>query len=239
MTLMASADLLSDFKFFRGRPTTDEESTDVQIYRLLTLAQQQVAAEITALYPRFVAGAPVAMTTTDGGITYSISGTDEDSLPIVPFGHAEVYASNTSGELFGSTYAGREGDVVFEGDAIRIPGGQTRTFTSGPYIRYAAQTGTLDATHPPTLPSVCRPMITYRALVLWANRGGVRDPQPYEQMYQQAWLGANPGGGDVGIRGLIATQYAQGLTAATAAQAWWRAWVSSLNANSFRSLAVI
>lgn len=228
MTLFASADLLSDFKYLRGRPTTDEESTDAQIYRLLTLAQQHVASEVTSKFPRFVVGAPALMVTTDSGATYHINATDEDSQQVYPFGHAEVYASSTAGELFASTYANREGDVVFEGNKIRIPGGQTRTFTSGPYIRYAAVPGTLSASSEPTLPAIVRPLIVYRALVLWGNRGGERDVAPYEEMYQAAWMGANPRNGDVGIQGLLATQYAQSATAATAALQWWRTWVMSL-----------
>lgn len=228
MTLFSRTDLLADFKYQRGRPSTDEESTDAQIYRLLTLAQQQVASDITAKFPRFVVGAPALMATSDSGATYYVNTTDEDSNQVYPFGHAEVYASSTAGELFGSTYANREGDVVFEGNKIRIPGGQTRTFTSGPYIRYAAMPGTIDASTNPTIPAVCKPLIVYRALVMWANRGGERDPQPYEEMYRTAWLGANPQMGDVGIQGLIATQYAQSATAATAALQWWRTWVMSL-----------
>lgn len=238
MTLLSSTDLLSDFRFFSGRPAVDGETSDAEVYRLLTLAQQQVATEVTALYPRLVVGAPVQMVTTDSGLTYHINAVDEDNLAVVPFGHAEVFVSATGGELFGSTYAGREGDVVFEGDHIRIPGGVTRTFTAGPYIRYGSIPGTLNAATAPTLPAVCRPLITYRALVLWSNRGGMRDPRAFEDMYQQAWLGANPSAGDVGVRGLLATQYAQGFAAAAAAQAWWRSWLASLTMPGYPALVV-
>ena len=227
MTLYASADLLSDFKFFANRTANDSALTDAQIYRLLTLGQQQVAASVTAVFPRLLMAAPALMTTTDSGLTYQINATDEDGLAVAPFGHAELYATNPNGgELYGSSYAGGGwGDVVFEGNKVRLAGGQARTFTAGPYIRYVALPGTLDGSTQPTLPPVLRPLIVYRALVLWANRGGTRDPRPYEEMYQQTWRGS--GNGDWGILGLLHTQYKGMNDAATEGVNWWRAWVAN------------
>lgn len=228
MTLFASADLLSDFKFFANRTSNDASLTDAQIYRLLTLGQQQVAASIAAVFPRQMMGAPALMTTSDAGVTYVISGTDEDGDSPTPFGHAEVYATNPNGgELFGSSYAGGGwGDFVLEGNTLRAAGGQARTFAAGPYIRYVAMPGTLSASSAPTLkPAAARPLIVYRALVLWANRGGTRDGRPYEEMYQQAWRGT--GNGDWGLLGLLHTQYKGSMDSALEGVNWWRAWVAN------------
>ena len=124
---------------------------------------------------------------------------DEDGQPITPFGHAEVYASSQGGaELYGSTYSGGTGDVVFEGNKIRIANGYTRQYSAGPYIRYVAMPGTISGAAEPTLqPPAARQLITTRALVMWAGRGGLRDAQSYEQMYRTAWngTGAYPSNG--------------------------------------------
>jgi hypothetical protein len=227
MTLFSSTDLLADFDFFANRTSNDASLTDAQKYRLLTLAQQEVAKGVATAFPRFLMGAPALMTTSDGGLTYAINGTDEDGLTIRPFGHAEVYLKLPSGrELYGSTYAGGVGDVVFEGGVIRLPRMVEKVYDGGPYIRYVAMPGTLNASTAPTLPSVLRPLIVYRALVLWANRGGLRDPRPFEDMYGQAWSGAGRPG-DYGIVGLIGTQYKNGLDGALAGQAWWRSWMAT------------
>lgn len=218
MTLFASANLLDDFKFFANRTSNDSALTDPQIYRLLTLAQQQVAGEMAALFPRMLMGAPALMTTADGGLTYTINGTDEDGESVTPFGHAEVYAKVDGRELWGSMFGSQTGDVVFEGNTIRLPRASARTFDSGPYIRYVAMPGTLNASNEPTLmPPDARPLITYRALILWANRGGTRDPRPYQELYDSLWGTKIP---------LYTTQYKRSADSALAGQQWWRWWMS-------------
>ncbi len=228
MTLFASADLLADFKFSANRSANDASLDDAQIYRLLTLAQQAVVADVAAVFPRLMMGAPALMVTTDSGLTYHINGTDEDGEDITPFGHAEVYAMLPNGaELYGSSYGGWTGDAVFEGNKLRMPNMTARTFTSGPYIRYVAMPGTLSAASQPTLrPPNLRPLIVYRALEMWANRGGTRDSRPYAEMYRTAWSGTGAPGSN-GLLGLLHTQYRNGYDAAMQGVAWWRAYVSA------------
>lgn len=224
MTLFASADLLSDFRYQSGRPNVDEETTDAQAYRLLTLAQRAITNEVAAMFPRFLMGAPALMTTSDGGLTYTINGTDEDAATVTPIGHAEVYATNPSGrDLWGSTYGGRDGDVVFEGNKLRMPGGVAGTFSSGPYIRYVAPSGTLNASTAPSLPPLLRPLIVPSALVMWASRGGLRDPKPYQRLYDLLWTGHT---GTSGILATLSTQYLHSTDAALAGAKWWRYWLS-------------
>jgi hypothetical protein len=219
MTMHASADLLSDFKFWAMRPDTDESLTDAQIYRLLTLAQQQVSSDVATLFPRFLMNAPVLMTTSDGGITYTISGTGEDGETVAPLGHAEVYATSAGYELYGSTYGGGGGDVVFEGTKIRMPQGRTGTYGSGPYIRYVSTPGTLNASTQPTLHPLVRPLLVPQALKLWAMRGGQRDPAPYVSLYDQVWRGPSGLGG---LLGALSTQYLRSMDAALEGVQWWR-----------------
>lgn len=218
--MYTSAELLSDFKFWANRPDTDESLTDVQIYRLLTLAQQQEAMDLASRFPRMSMSAPTLMTTADNGKTYTLSTTDADGNTEMPFGHAEVYATDPNGrELYGSSYAAAAGDVVFEGARIRIPAGVTQSFGSGPYIRYVPVPGTLNADNEPTMqPPFARQLIVFRALVLWANRGGMRDPKPFQEMYDRAF--------DSVLRAL-ATQYARQNDAAVSGIKWWRHWLSN------------
>lgn len=218
--MYTSAELLSDFKFWANRPETDESMTDPQIYRLLTLAQQQEAMDLASRFPRMMMSAPTLMTTSDNGKTYTLSTSDEDGNTDTPFGHAEVYATDPNGrELYGSSYAAAAGDVVFEGNKIRVPAGTTTAFNSGPYIRYVPVPGALDANDEPTLqPPFARQLIVFRALVMWANRGGMRDARPFQEMYDKAF--------DTVVRALT-TQYARQADAAVSGIKWWRHWLSN------------
>lgn len=220
MALYDSADLLSRFLRYADRPDDDEDLTDTDVYAYLTDAQIQVVAEISALFPRLMMGAPALMTTADSGLTYTV-GTDSEGSTIYPFGHAEVYAQSSNGaELYGSTFGSYNGDFVMEGGKLRVPNGQTRTFNAGPYIRYVAQPLTISASAEPTLqPKQIRQLILYRALVLWANTGGHRDPRPFEEMYDRAWIGKNGG-----MLAMLTTQYRQSSNASMAGIEWWRFW---------------
>lgn len=215
MSILSSSDLLSDFKFFRGRPSTDEESTDTQLYRMLTLAQREVYDEFAPAFPRLFMVAPVLMTSSDGGLTYTIpTSSDEDGGTIIPLGHAEVYGAQVNGtELYASTYSPSMGGVIFEGDNIRIPGGNSFTFSSGPYIRYSAMPGTISGTSSPTLPHVLRDLIVPKALVIWAQRGSDLDETQWVTRYNT--LKQNK-------MSLLATQWKQANNVPS--REWWRQW---------------
>jgi len=225
MALYDSADLKTRFLRYADRPTDDEDLSTTDVYAYLTDAQVQVTGEIAALFPRLLMSAPGLMTTSDSGATYTISATDADGDTIYPFGHAEVYAKATNGaELYGSTYGQYDGDFVFEGSTIRVPGGNTRTFDAGPYIRYVPLSNVIDASNEPTLqPKQLRQLVLFRALVLWANTGGHRDPRPFEDLYQTAWLGPAR---NAGLLATLSTQYRHSHYSSLAGVQWWRWWTS-------------
>lgn len=224
MTMFASADLLAEFDFYTMRPGTDESYSTAQKYRILSLAQREVFTDLCALFPRLLMGAPELMVTTDSGATYTISGTNVDAGAIMPFGSAEVYGSATGRELYGSTYSGKEGDVVFEGAKIRMPAGGTRTFDTGPYIRYSAMPGVLDASTEPVLPSEVRGLIVPVALMKFANRGGLRDSTWARELYADVWAGPSRQGG---LLAALTKQYRHSADGSQAGVAWWRARMSA------------
>lgn len=228
MALWDSATLLQHFRDQFKRPSTDAAWPDATVYRFLSRAQQQVYADITAIFPRLLMGAPHAMETTDGGLTYHSTVTDSAGNPIYPFGHAEVYAESggvLTRELYGSTYGGYNGDVVFEGNTVRIPQKKTETFSGTLYLRCVQMPEEISAAREPILqPPFLRELIVYRALVLAANAGGQRDPAPYEDLYRTAWMGPTGAGGYLV---LLATQYSKGHDGALAGVAWWRWWVAT------------
>lgn len=233
MALMDAPTLLSDLRFYLMRPEVDESYSDAQLYRLLSQAQVMVVNEVAARWPRALMEAPTLLTTADNGVTYTVDALDADGDPVHPFGHAEVYGRLGGRELYGSTYAGREGDVVFEGGKIRFPGIRGRTFTAGPYIRYVKPCPVIDANTEPVLqPKDARILIVYRALVLAQSRGGLRTTDWAEELYEKAW-GGNPKTGEVGFMGRYATQYAQQNTPSMTGAQWWRSWATSLDGGNW------
>jgi hypothetical protein len=184
--LYSSPDLLARFKRYARRPTTDESLSDDAIYELLTEAQQEAAAEVALHIPGMMVGDPTLLSSSDGGVTYSF-GNDADGNAIVPL-VAELYAAVNGRELFASSYANRGGDFVIEGTKVRIPGNQSRVFAIGPYARFFATPGVLDADHDPTLvPMPLRTLIVARGLEKWAAIGGLRDRSPFTDLWTQAF----------------------------------------------------
>lgn len=180
-----SADLLSKFKLYANRPTTDEALSDAQIYTLLTQAQAQQMAKLAVYAPHAQMGDPVALTTADGGVTYTF-GTDDDGNPIFPLA-AQVYARIDGRELHASTWDSA-GDFVIEGNTIRAPGNKVRQYTTGPYARFIRADATISASSAPVLsPPAARELILWDALMLWAAVGGEIDAGPWEARYGKAW----------------------------------------------------
>lgn len=222
--LYASADLLQRVKDYLRRPATDAALTDATIYRFLGEAQQEVIEELVVHIPWAMVGAPTLMTTADSGATYTFA-TDSDAVAVQPIGYVEIFATNPNGRLlYADTYtriAG--GDFVIEGDHIRIPRGQTKTFTSGPYWRGVLPGDLLDGTHEPTLkPKTARPLLVYRACEKLQNIGALKDPTPFAEMYAQKFTA---------VLKAEKTAYAQAAQVGSAflGRHWWRQW----SANAF------
>ena len=209
MALYDSADLLAKCKQLSGVPATTEYPTDAAWYIDITTAHLRAVTMVATHAPHHMYEAPTILTSSDSGYTYDFA--DQ------PIGSIEIYESLTGRQLREGTFWDPGADYVFEGDRIRIPRGKTKTWSSGPYARYAkAPVAVAAATEPTLMPTYARALIVPETVGLWAARGGMRDPRPFFAMTQQLWYG-NPATGDLGILGLLKGETAFGGTQAYSA----------------------
>lgn len=111
-----SADLLTRFNAWAGRPTSDSIA-DAQKYQRLADGQEAVIVEIANVAQRSIIGPPTAMVTADGGYTWTF-GTDDNGYPIFPMGKASIYPNLDAIP----DYPWQPGlDYLDEGTQIRIP----------------------------------------------------------------------------------------------------------------------
>ena len=201
MATWDSADLLARCRDEAQEPSAGTATTDAQWYSLLTASQHRVYRLFAQHVPHVLVGAPVALSTADGGATYTFPSS------VYPLGYAEVREGTDGRVLWSGPNESWVADFVFEGDALRIPNGQTRTFSSGLYARYVTTPGTIDASTEPTLtPDWARILLVYDAVKTWASQGGLRDPSTWAQKFQHEWSGDPAVAGDVGICGALKTQ---------------------------------
>lgn len=185
MAAFDSADLLARLRTFTGRDSDDELLTEPLGYELLADAQRAAVLDIAARVPHAMMGAPVLLTSADGGSTYTF-GTDDDGNAAFVVGHCEVYARDGGQTLYASSYGDGEGDFVIEGDRIRIPRGQSRTFTTGPYARFQKVPLLLNASVAPVLKPVWgRMVIVYGAWQRFAAIAGLRDDRQPQELYDR------------------------------------------------------
>ena len=219
------ADLLANYcQLLSGRPANDQAMTPARWYALMTQGQDYVFHMIAGFCPESMVEAPVLLESDDGGHTYRLP-LDADEQEVFPVGLAEVRARR-NGQLLSLGPEWQDGvDLTPEGTKLRVPHGRARTFADGPYMRYSAPPGIIDATTEVTLkPKLARPLIAYHALYLWASRPpNPADPQYYLTMFQKAWSGDPLIPGDLGIMGVLAQQYLgqDGSADADAGGAWW------------------
>lgn len=212
-----SADLLARLRVALQRPSLDEAYTDDMLYSFLEEAQSYWMGQLAAHVPELNYSPPELLTTTDGGYTYQLG-----SEPLG--GHIEVRNGRDGNLLFPSTDWG-SGDVVLEGQTLRIPGGRSRLFPSGIYARYIKAPGLLNASNPPVMkPTFCRLLLVPRAAILYCIRGEARNPAPYEMQELRLWAGDPRIPGDTGYLGQLKTQFlGAGVVAADWGDpAWWR-----------------
>jgi len=183
-----SADLYDRFLLYLGRGNggvmdADELWTSARSYRALADAQEVVYSDVAPICPQAFVQAPVQLVTTDGGVTYTYPGS------AYPIAHTEVYAQETGGrQLYATSYGTWGGDFVIEGATIRTPGNRVRTYSSGPYARYAALPSRISSTVEPTLqPEPARELILFRALADAADvSAGMMDNSPWISRYVEA-----------------------------------------------------
>lgn len=182
-----SADLLDRFQMYLGRGTggamdADELWTTARCYTWLADAQEAVYADLAPVAPHAFVSAPVQLSTSDGGVTYTFGSA-------YPFGHVEVYAQESGGRpLYATTYGITGGDFVIEGDTLRTPGNRTRTYVSGPWARFTGFPARMSASVEPSLaPDAARELILFKALEAAADvSNGTMDNAPWIEKYAQA-----------------------------------------------------
>lgn len=196
MAFQTSAELLAGFKFYAHRPDVDESLDDDQIFILLSEGQEKVYGVLAVHVPDALIGAPALMSTADSGATYTFASS------VFPIGGVEIREGLDGRVLIPGTNWGNA-DYVWEGDTIRIPNGETETFSDGLYSRHIAMPADITALVEPTLsPSHARVLILYYALYLWAERGAgttQADPNRYLGLFQSALMGDPRIEGDMGI----------------------------------------
>lgn len=201
MADLDAADLLARLKATLQRPTTDDATTDAQLYTLLSNAQRKVLQMMAAHVPWVNYAAPEKLTTADSGATYTFA--------YYPLGHAEIRESRTGALLQPVPEWSNLWGYVQEGQTIRWPNGQTRTFADGPYARYCREPDVISGSVAPILkPDYARLGIVYEAAADWAMQGGLRDPSAYLLQAQRFLWGDANTPGHLGLIPSLKQQYA-------------------------------
>ena len=170
-----SADLLRRFNVLAGRPDADG-MTPAKKFAYLADAQDSVLTKIASIVPNVLYGAPAALTSSDGGYTWTF-GTDGDGYELFPIGKAHIYPDLQSIP----TAPLRPGiDYLDEGTRIRMP---NQVPWDGTLYWYGiTPPGLLSATVAPVLqPPSARILIVIEAVMQFAESAG-RDPNLADQM---------------------------------------------------------
>ena len=172
---------------------------DADWYAFLTEAQVYWYAQFATFVPHVLMGAPTLMTSADSGVTYTFSSS------VTPLA-VEVYDKLNGFPLRPGAYWDAAADYVWESSKIRMTRSRARTFSSGPYARYITPPTVIDGSTAPTLlPDYTRILLVYRALIDWAERGGMRPSEYWRAKEQDAWSG-NPQLGTLGFLGTLKYQ---------------------------------
>lgn len=209
-----SADLLARIKLELRLPTTTEEIDDAGLYLLLGDAQREIVVQISNVVPE-VMYILEKLSTADGGLSYQFD--------FEPLGHYELRRSPTGALMIPGPEWDQGADFVPFGQSIRFPGQKAKTFTDGPWARYVPTPAELDGTHAPTLmPVLARLLLPPTAAAIYARRGGLRDPAPYEEKANKIWFG-DPAKGNYGLLGALRQQtFLKGSEAIPASGGeWW------------------
>lgn len=211
MARFDSADLLARCIRIAKRPDTDREMEPADWYSHLADAQDHWAGVFATLFvPGPMHSAFTQMVTADGGKTYTIPGVTE--ILGVPVVRDAQYGAILDTQAY-----------ILDGATLRLP--YNAGFNFAPWIRAVAKPSEISASvQPVLLPDYARILLVYRACVLWASSGGLRDPAFYENLELKAWHG-QPETGEPGIRDRIALQYFPGdleLQEAFGTNVWYR-----------------
>lgn len=178
MATWDSAYLLGQFNRLAARPDTDA-ITSATKYIWLAEAQNEVVADIASRSPNVLYGAPAALSTSDGGFTFTF-GTDSNGYALFPMGKVGIYPTlNSIPDI-----PWNEGvDYLNEGIRIRIP--NNRTYAGTLYWRGITPPPDISASTQPSLfPEMARELITMTAVKNFAQAGNL-DPELAQQMMDQ------------------------------------------------------
>jgi hypothetical protein len=163
-TSWTSATCLTRFNQLAGRPTTDAIA-DAQKYVFLSDGQEAVLTELSTIVPNLLYPAPILMTSSDGGYTYTF-GTDGNGYALFPMGRAQIYPSLNAVP----DYPWRPGvDYLDEGTTIRMP---NNVPYAGPlYWRGMTQPAQMTAVVEPVIqPPSSRTLLVTKAVQLFAEQ---------------------------------------------------------------------
>ncbi len=164
MSLYDSADCLARLNDALARPSADDYS-DTAKYAKLADAQNEVYMDIAAVCPQALFEAPTALSTADGGQTFTFASA------VFPFGHIEVYPTLQS--VPDAPWS--EGlDYLNEGSRIRIPNNRSYSSTTL-YARYIKYPAVITSSQAPSIsPIQATELIVAKAAQLFGLRGALR-----------------------------------------------------------------
>lgn len=158
----ASADLLTRFNDLAGRPSTDAVTSTTK-YSFLAEGQREAFNDIALRCPEALFSAPAALTAASDRKTFTFGA---GVYPIAVELYPSLAAIPTDPLIEGI-------DFLAEGAQIRIP--NDRSWAGTIYGRWVAPPSDVDASTEPTLvPAQARELIVFKAVELFAERGGLR-----------------------------------------------------------------
>lgn len=168
-------DCVAVFRNEAGIPDTGAEFTAANICDRLARAQEKVLAALASRYANAFYQAPTALTTADGGKTFTF-GTDAQGQPIVPMGWVQIapnLSAFTDNLYFTGWVQGR--DYLDEGKLIRIP--SNRAYGGTLYARFVPYPPDINNASTPKVDPILNPpharnLIVLRAVSEWAAEGG-------------------------------------------------------------------
>lgn len=162
-----STDLLSRWNTYAGRPTTADAMGNPTKYQFLADAQQYVIDRIASIKPSVLYGAPTALTTADGGYTFTF-GVDGNGYALFPMGKAGIFPSL---QAIPNAPWQPGVDYLDEGTQIRMPNGRQWSGTLYWYGITPAQQ--MSAAIQPVLnPPPIRALIVLKAVADYARSAG-------------------------------------------------------------------
>lgn len=165
-----SSDLLTRFNLIAGRSSTGDAILDPTKYQYIADGEQYTITRIASIKPSILYGAPAALTTTDGGYTFTF-GTDGNGYALFPMGRARIFPSLAA---IPSAPWNPGTDYLDEGVQIRMP--NNTPYTGTLYWYGLTPTQQISATVQPMLqPPEIRILDVIQAVKNFAESAGVRN----------------------------------------------------------------